>query len=147
MREEAERLGAKRAELEQQRGRLTLLRGVQEDAIESRLATSRLKHLREILTLPDVSEIRLALMELIVRIEIGGDGEMSLLIGDGPMEPLPPGLEDLDGGGPLTSESTASPVSRSTPASHYPPGARPLGRRPGSRICVVGAPGFEPATS
>ena len=101
VRGEAERLGVRRAELEQQRGRLALLRGTQEAAIETRLATSRLRHLRELPTLPDVSEIRRALLDVIVRIEIGagGDGDVRLLIGDGPMEPLPPGLEDLEGGG------------------------------------------------
>ena len=109
---------------------------------------------------PDASETRMALRDLIARVEIGGDGGAFVLVGGGPPEPLPTGLDDPEGRDPTSiQEPAATNQSRSTSAPRALPGARPLGQRPGSRICMVGATlrladslgavsaGFEPTRS
>ena len=145
---EAERLRVRGAELERERGRLVLLRGVQAAAIGTRLETTRLTHLREILSLADLAHVRVALAGLVARVEIGGDGGVSLLMGDGPLEPLPPELHDGFGPGALGGgRSHTADGGGATSNSRDVPGAGPFGHRPGSRLCVVGATGFEPATS
>ena len=126
-------------------GVLALASSPQADVAERRMAETRITRLREILTLPDLDEVRAALKGVIVRIEIGGDGGAFMLVGDGPLEPLP-------GGGNLSSENFGgSPArdSRSRPAlgAGDVPGAGPCGHRPGSRPSMVGATGFEPARS
>jgi hypothetical protein len=111
------------------------------------LALSRLTHLREIVSLPDLAGVRRALMDVIVRIEIGRDGHQFMLVGDGPLEPLPSGLDDHDAR-LLTSGAAQANDTRALPSgSRDVPGAEPCGIRPRSRLCMVGATGFEPATS
>ena len=145
IRDEADLLSARRAELDQQRARLGLLQTVQDEAVGARLVSARLGRLRDVLKVGDLSAVRSALADVIIRIEIGGDGTALMHLCDGPLEPLPPGLGDTagsahDGGGDPEAAST----SRLTSGSRDVPRAGPFGHRPGSRLCVVGATGFEP---
>jgi site-specific DNA recombinase len=145
VREEAGRLSARRADLERERGQLAVLERLQTVAAERQVVENRLERLRDILTIEDLSEVREALRGIIVRVEIGGDGGSFVLVGDGPLEPLPGGEDLLRAMG---EESSAAQASRSESRGAIDvPGAEPCGHRPESRLCVVGATGFEPATS
>ena len=106
----------------------------------ARLVSARLTRLRDVLKGGDLSAVRAALAEVIIRIEISGDGTALMHLCDGPLEPLPPGLGDTagsarDGGGASEAASTNRPTS----GSRDVPRAGPFGHRPGSRLCVVGA--------
>ena len=152
VREEATRLQERRAALERERGQVAMLQRLQAAAAQREISRRPLAHLRDILELPDLSEVRESLREIIVRIEVGGEGDPRLVVGEGPLEPLPSGdgvptlgdmttLAGRDAGGLLDSR-----VRPALPAGDGH-GAVPLGTRPVSRLFVVGATGFEPARS
>jgi hypothetical protein len=114
---------------------LLRLQAANRTAAETHLRTSRLTRLRAILHLPDLAEVRQALAEVIVQVQIDGGGGTLMMVGDGPLEPLPG--DDID---PRGSLGTAKPK-----AACAAPGPEPRGSGPRSRLCVVGATGFEPA--
>ena len=152
VREEATRLQERRAALERERGQVAMLHRLQAAAAQRQTSSRPLARLRDILDLPDLGEVREALREVIVRIEIGGEGDPRLVIGEGPLEPLPrgdglPTLSDMTSlAGRDAAGSLDSRVRPALPAGDGH-GAVPLGTRPVSRLFVVGATGFEPATS
>ncbi len=149
LREEAENLAERRQQIGGEVARLAKLEAAQAAQISEHLKSTRVRHLREVLSAPDLQEVRLALRELIIGIEGRRDGSFWLLVGEGPL-----GSDDLTllsdpghGDGP-TEPSPTTESSGPTPEDEEiaaPRGARGAAGR--SRICVVGATGFEPATS
>lgn len=145
IRVEVDRLRTRHAGRKRARGQLALGALLQADAVDRRIAETRITRLHEILTHPDFNEVRAALRNAITRVEISGDGGAFMLGGSGPLEPLP-GAGDLSlenfGGSPASD-------SRSRPAigARDVPGAGPCGHRPVSRLWMVGPAGFDPARS
>ena len=78
-----ERLAEHRQQIGGAIDRLAKLEAAQSTRVHQRLAATRLRHLREVLDAPDLSEVRAALRDLIVGIEACPDGSFWLLIGEG----------------------------------------------------------------
>jgi hypothetical protein len=104
--------------------------------VDAHLVRTRLDHLRDVLHHDDLSEVRAALRKALVAVEVTPDGALSLLLGEGVL-----GTNDLPEA-PQGRAGAALEAPPSVPSDQATPGLPPV-----SLVCVVGATGFEPATS
>ncbi len=153
LREEAEGLAERRLKIHDEIERLSVLESAREVRLDDHRRTTRLSNLREALEAPDLQEVRAALRDLIVGIEAREDGSFWLLVGEGPLGSddlvlLPPTDKEPGGAAVQSSPEGNARESRVKPQGRRrtPPG-RATGTSRGSRICMVGATGLEPATS
>ncbi len=127
----SERLAEQRGRIAGEVERIERLESLRNSRLDTHLAKRRFRHLRDVLDAPDLDGVRRTLKDVIVGVEARTDGSFWLLVGEGPL-----GTEDLG----LLRETAAVPKARR-------PRPGPESPRSGSRICMVGATGFEPATS
>jgi hypothetical protein len=149
LRAEAEQIAGRREQIRHRLERLDALEDASERRVDDYLKANPVKHFREVLDAPDLDEVRTVLKELTVSIDARADGSFWLLIGEGPL-----GSDDLalippndDGGGHRAPAPESSGRSTTSAAKYTATPGEPGGPARGSRICMVGATGIEPATS
>ena len=128
--EEVQRLGDEEEGLHRQLSSIEHIERVQDEAIEIHLERSRVAELEAVLAAPDLSKVRQCLVNLIEGIEVRGDDDVWMLVGEGPL-----GTDDLR----LIPAAVEGSPGKETATGHE------RGARSRSLVSVVGATGIEPA--
>ena len=135
---ENERVVAEGRLLDRELAAFERLAARRDEEIERHVVRSRVQRLSEVLDAPNLDGVRRALVDLVETVEVREDGSCWLLVGEGPL-----GTQDLL----IAPQGASGDGSVAMPEMEPATQGEQQGSTSGSLVRVVGATGFEPATS